>query len=321
VSAWVGQALFNLIFSYMRRPYLLRPLVWYQGAAALWRYGFTVFVTSLCNGILANLDRIVTGRFLDARRVGLYVAGYNLADAPNGLLVSALQPVFFAAGARIQSEPERLRRAYLSLLATVWIVIAPAFVVFSTVAGDLVAILYGRDWDMSGNVLMILALFMPAYITWAMSTPVLWNTGRKHFESLLQLPILAAAALAFYLLASKGVIVVALVAGCMQTVRAIVITTAACRQLGIHARDLAAHAARGVTLSALAGLSTYCGVMVGSLGGAGHPASFLLGASAGFGTLIGAAMLFPSLLGPTVIEVLERFSLRFPYRGRVKQVI
>ncbi|HJV51809.1 MAG TPA: lipopolysaccharide biosynthesis protein [Noviherbaspirillum sp.] len=312
VAAWLGQALFSLVFSILRCPYPTRPLLWYDGAAALWRYGLTVFVTNLCNGLLTNLDRLFLGRFLAARQVGLYTAGYNLADAPNGLLVSALQPVFFAAGARIQNDPQRLRRGYLSLLATVWILIAPMFVVFAFVARDIVAILYGPGWELSGSALMILALGMPAYITCAMSTPVLWNTGRKHFESLLQLPILALAGIAFYSLASHGVIMVAGVAACMQLVRAAVIASAACCQLGIGARDLAHSAARGIVLCLIAAGGTFAGGALFDGTGAAHLAAFIGGALLGGGVLVMVALMFPALLGKTVLEVLGRFSVRLP---------
>ncbi|HVL08423.1 MAG TPA: lipopolysaccharide biosynthesis protein, partial [Burkholderiaceae bacterium] len=310
VAAWLSQALCALVCSTARRPYPLKPLLWYAGAPALWRYGLTVFLTNLCNGLMTNLDRIFLGRFLNAREVGLYVAGYNLAEAPNGLLVSSLQPVFFAAGARIQDDPARLRRAYLSLLATIWVLIAPAFVLLSFLASQLVALLYGRGWELSGSVLAILALGMPAYVTCAMSTPVLWNTGRKHYESLLQIPVLVLAAIALYAFAGKGAASAAAVVACMQLLRATVITTAACRRLGIGMRDLAPSAARGALLSVVVALGAYGGLSLGGMAGANTFGTLLSGATAGVGLLLAILLTFPFLLGEKVIHVLGQFRLR-----------
>ena len=90
--------------------------------------GYTVFATNICNWLLNNLDRTLLGRFLNVQTVGLYTVGYNLANTPNALFIGALQPAFLAAGARIQSEPGRLRSTYLSVLASVWILILPMFV-------------------------------------------------------------------------------------------------------------------------------------------------------------------------------------------------
>lgn len=310
VAAWLSQALCALVCSTIRRPYPLKPLLWYAGAPALWRYGLTVFLTNLCNGLMTNLDRIFLGRFLNARAVGLYVAGYNLAEAPNGLLVSSLQPVFFAAGARIQDDPARLRRAYLSLLATIWVLIAPAFVLLSFLASHIVALLYGRGWELSGSVLAILALGMPAYVTCAMSTPVLWNTGRKHYEVLLQIPVLVLAAIALYAFAGKGAASAAAVVACMQLLRATVITTAACRRLGIGMRDLAPSAVRGTLLSVVVALGAYGGLSLGDMAGANMFATLLSGAAAGVGLLLAILLTFPFLLGEKVIHVLGQFRLQ-----------
>lgn len=87
----------------------------------------------------------------------MYSVGYNLANTPNKLLIGALQPAFLATGARFQDEPERLRRAYLPVIATIWILIAPLFVIFAIVADDLVGFLYGAAWQSTSVVLAILA--------------------------------------------------------------------------------------------------------------------------------------------------------------------
>lgn len=312
VAAWLTQALCSTVLSVIRCPHSTKLLLWHDGASALSGVALTVFVTNLCNWFLNNLDRVLLGRFLNAHAVGLYVVGYNLATTPNSLLLGVLQPVFFTAGARIQAEPDRLRRAYLSVIATVWILIAPIFVLFAIVAQDLVGVLYGPAWESSGIVLAILALSMPPYITWGMSTPILWNTGRKHFESLLQLPILAVAGVAFYYLANKGVVIVAIVAAGLLFARAIVMTTAACCQLGIRPPDLLAFAARGTAMVLLAAAGTFAGVELGRMTGAPHLSALIGGALLGCATLLSASLFFPRLLGKTVIEMVGRFSPSLP---------
>jgi len=53
---------------------------------------------------------------------------------------------------------------------------------------------------------------MPAYVTWGMSTPILWNTGGKHLEALLQMPLIVLACIAFWQFSSLGVVAVAAIA-------------------------------------------------------------------------------------------------------------
>ncbi|MFI3156963.1 MAG: lipopolysaccharide biosynthesis protein [Methylococcaceae bacterium] len=335
VAAWLTQSFIMLTMTFIRHPHSIKPLFWYGGAKAMSGVGITVFATNLCNWLLNNIDRIFLGRFLDSHAVGLYTVGYNLASTPNNLLIGAFQPAFLTAGARLQSEPDRLRRAYLPVIATVWILIAPLFVLFAVIAPHLIGFLYGSAWASSAMVLAILALSMPAYITWAMSTPILWNTGRKHFESLLQLPILAIAGYAFYSFANQGIVTAALIAGGLLFIRAVVITTAACRRLHISVRDLCPFAIRGIAMMSIAAASTLSGIKLGvfltvytdtELSLLAHTFAgininvtavttylfpLLGGIFMGSLILLATILIFPRLLGNEVLGMLGRFSPRF----------
>jgi hypothetical protein len=88
---------------------------------------------------------------------------------------------------------------------------------------------------------------------------VLWNTGRKQYEFLLQLPLLAIIVPAWWLVAPAGVRGVAIVSCAAIVIRAVVIVTASLRALDLHWRTLAPYAARGVALSALSACATLAG--------------------------------------------------------------
>ncbi|WP_256080025.1 lipopolysaccharide biosynthesis protein [Massilia sp. YIM B04103] len=314
VAAWLVQAASALVYTWWRNPHPLRPLLWYSGAQRSTQMGATVFVTNLCNWCLNNLDRVFLGRLLHAHAVGVYTVAYNLANTPNSLFLTALQPAFLAAGARMQDEPARLRSAYLSILSAVGILIAPLFVLLASVADALIATLYGPRWDGAGTVLSILALSMPAYIAWGMSTPVLWNTGGKHLESLLQLPVLAAAAIGLYWCAGQGVALVALVAAATLVLRALVIGGAACRRIGVGAADLAPIAWRSAVMMLLAAGGAYAGTALAARAGAGSLGLLAAGGSAGLALLVLVVALAPRLLGLPVVDLLARFSPPLPRR-------
>jgi PST family polysaccharide transporter len=327
VAAWLSQTFCALILYFIRSPHSLKPLFWYEGAMKITGVGYTVFITNICNWLLANLDCTLLGRFLNAQSVGLYSLGYNLANTPNSFLVGALQPAFLAVGARIQTETDRLRGAYLSVLASIWILILPMFVILAIIAKDLVAVLYGSAWDSSGLVLTILALSMPAYITFGLSTPVLWNTGRNYWESLLQFPILAASGFAYFNLASQGVVMVAIVAALTLLARAIVITSAACHQLKISPRDLLSIAIRAIGMASVAAVGAFAGLDVGRIVAISisqlfvvngivvnhilvshHFYALLLGISIGSSLLMVTSFVYPKILGAQVINMLGRFN-------------
>ena len=249
VAAWLVQAGVLLVASYALKPHPLRLLLWYPDARTVLGTGRAVFFTNIVNWMLNSLDRVMVGRLLNAQSLGLYNVAYNLATMPNTLLLGALQPAFLAAGAKLQDERERLGRAYLQMLSTVFVLAVPAFVVLALVSTDLVSLLYGAQWIDAGWVLGILFLGMPAYVVWGLSTPVLWNTGRKHQEFALQLPILGLGALGFYLFAGEGIRTAAVIAALLLGARALVIGAAAFRALELRATALLPHAARGMLLA------------------------------------------------------------------------
>ena len=306
VAAWLVQAAVLLLASYAAKPHPLRPLLWYAGAASAIGTGKAVFFTNIVNWLLNNMDRVLIGRLLNAQALGLYNVAYNLATMPNTLLLGALQPAFLAAGARLQDERERLGRAYFQMLATILVLALPAFVFLALVSADLVRLLYGPQWSEAAWVLAILFLSMPAYVVWGLSTPVLWNTGRKHYEFALQLPLVGLGALGFYWFAGDGIRAAASVAALLLLLRALVVGGAAYHALQLRWSALLPHVARGLLLSAL------CTAVVLATQQAlvRYDIALVSLAASGLGALALAALLIalrPQLLGDQAAAMVIRF--------------
>jgi O-antigen/teichoic acid export membrane protein len=259
VAAWLVQAGTALVATYVIRPHPLKPLLHFGGSGRAMGISAQVFVTNLINWCLNNADRVLIGRMLNAHAVGLYTAGYNLATMPNSLLLGALQPAFMAAAARMQTEPQRMKRAYLQMVATVWVLVLPFFVFLAAISFDLVRFLYGAKWADTAGVLAILFLGMPAYVTWGITTPVLWNTGRKHHEALLQLPVLLLGLLILYWCMQWGVQAIAIAASGMLVIRMVVVCTSVFKALDLRVAELLPHVARGIAISGACLISVWCG--------------------------------------------------------------
>jgi O-antigen/teichoic acid export membrane protein len=292
---------------FVSRPHSIRPLFWYADARSAFGTGSTVFITNIVNWFLNNLDRILIGRLLSTQAVGLYTAGYNLATMPNALLLGSLQPAFLSAGARLQTDHARLGQAYLKILATIAVLILPFFVFLSMIAPDLIRFLYGTEWAETGWVLSILFIAMPAYVAWGLSTPVLWNTGKKHYEALLQIPILLLGASGFYYFASNGLRYAAAIAAALLFLRAAVIMHFALRAVECNFLMLIPSIARGGILSLLAAASAYFAQQVV----APYDNAFLSLAASGLTALVvvaGTILIKPSILGEHAREILLRFA-------------
>ncbi len=317
VAAWLVQASVVLVASYALKPHPLRPLLWYAGAATAIRTGRSVFITNIVNWLLNNMDRVLIGRLLNAQALGLYNVAYNMATLPNSLLLGALQPAFLAAGAQLQDQLPRLGRVYLNMLATVLVLVLPAFVFLALISDDLVRLLYGPAWREAGWVLQILFVSMPAYVVWGLSTPVLWNTGRQNFEFALQLPLVLIGAAGFYAFAGQGLRSAAGVAATLLVLRAAVMSLAAMRALQLRWTIVLPHAVRGALLSGLCVL----GVWSGHNATSGFDSPWLALLVSGLLTLCAVAVPIlcrpQQLLGAATIDMVLRFFPRLsPFLNR-----
>lgn len=256
VAAWLVQAALALLASLAACRHPVKPLLWYDRAGQTLITGQAVFLTNWVNWSLANLDRVLIGRLLGTWSLGLYNVAYNLASVPNSVMLGALQPAFLAAGAQMQGQGNRLAQAYLQMLATLLVVAVPVFAVAALLAGDLVQVLYGTQWRDAGPVLAWLLAFMPALAIWGISTPVLWNTGRRQHEWALQLPLIALGAIAIWTVAPWGIEAAASAAALLLLARALLLVGAALSALDLTWWELTPQAWRSWWLtSAAVGLS------------------------------------------------------------------
>lgn len=306
VAAWLVQAGVALVATFALRPHSLVPLFHFSGTGKAMGTSGQVFVTNVVNWCLNNIDRVLIGRMLNVHSVGVYTAGYNLATMPNTLLLSALQPAFMSAAARMQDEPKRLARVYMEMLATVWVLVLPFFVFLAAISADVVRLLYGPQWADTAPVLAILFLGMPAYVTWGISTPVLWNTGRKHHEALLQLPVLILGGGALYAVMQWGVLAAAAVASGMLVSRMLMVGASAFQVLGLQFRGLIPYLLRGVFLSCLCVVTVLLGQAFA------EPWNFAIVNLAVSGLLTGSVFVLicwwkPSVLGDHVVAMVIRF--------------
>ena len=251
VAAWLVQVGTAFVAMYVLRPHPVRPLFHFSGSGKAMGTSGQVFATNIVNWCLNNADRVIIGRMLNVHAVGLYTAGYNLAIMPNTLLLGALQPAFMSAASRMQADPQRLGRAYLQMVATVWVLALPMFVFLATISADLIQFLYGTQWADTAKVLAILFLGMPAYVAWGLTTPVLWNTGRKHHEAMLQLPVLLLGVGALIWCMQWGVQWAAAVASAILFLRMLAVCISAFKALELRFSNLLPHIARGMFLSLL----------------------------------------------------------------------
>lgn len=175
-AAWLSQTFFsalafNLIRSHPKKFLFILP------DKELQNFGLKMMFSNVANWLIENIDNLLIGKLFGTRALGIYSVSYNLVRTPANHLVVTLQAVLFPASARAQENDDHLRRAYLTAVAGVALVVIPVFSGIAAVSSTIVHTLYGQSWSDAAPVLIPLSLAMVPHALMAIAGPILWGKG------------------------------------------------------------------------------------------------------------------------------------------------
>jgi O-antigen/teichoic acid export membrane protein len=116
-------------------------------------YGYTIV-----NFLIRNGDNLLVGRFLGTYQLGLYSRAYALLLVPSRQVTSVIGGSLQVALARIASDKERSRRAYLEACEHIAFVVMPVMVTITILASDFVPVVMGEQWHDAIPAVRLLAL-------------------------------------------------------------------------------------------------------------------------------------------------------------------
>jgi O-antigen/teichoic acid export membrane protein len=125
----------------------------------LLQFGVGSSASTWMNYLARNGDNFIVGRYLGVESLGLYGRAYSLMNMPFTYAVNLMTSVLFPAMSRLQRDPARLQRAYLRMTALTGVISAPVMVAMAIAAPDLIATLYGPQWQGAVVPLQILCAF------------------------------------------------------------------------------------------------------------------------------------------------------------------
>src|SRR4051794_18144747 len=127
----------------------VRPGIGIRELKELLRFGIGAAGVSGVNYLALNGDDFVVGRWSGATALGFYNRAYGLMNVPYLYVTSVMSGVLFPAFAQAQTEPARLRRAYLVATRLTASIAGPILVGAAIAAPHLVRTLYGDRWPPS----------------------------------------------------------------------------------------------------------------------------------------------------------------------------
>lgn len=145
--------------------------------ARFMRFGSVIVLDRILWFLYSNMDVAIAGRFLGTELLGFYTVALTLAATPLDKVMPVLTQVAFPAVARIQREPERVRRNMLMALRYGNLIFLPVFWGMALVAGDALPLLLGPQWVSAVVPFQMICVILPLKALGALLPPALFGLG------------------------------------------------------------------------------------------------------------------------------------------------
>jgi O-antigen/teichoic acid export membrane protein len=145
----------GFVVSYALIPYL--PRFSLAHARELFSFSIWLVLSTAISTFSYRSDQLIMGRVLGAHDLGHYDVGNNLARLPVQESTAPIAAVLFPAFSRLQTEPARLRAAFLRAQRLLVAVGLPVGVGFALVAQPLVTLALGPQWGQAAIVVQALS--------------------------------------------------------------------------------------------------------------------------------------------------------------------
>jgi PST family polysaccharide transporter len=145
-------------------------------------FGITIVALRSVNHLAANLDRLIIGKLAGAAALGLYGMAYQTIRIPEQHVSQSVKRLLFPAFSRLQGQPERLARHYLTLVGSVSLLAFPMAAGIALVYPDFVALCLPAAWEPTTPLVRVLALGGALYAVGGTIGLASWSVGRPDVD-------------------------------------------------------------------------------------------------------------------------------------------
>lgn len=269
-------------------------------------FGFSVLASGVLQYLADNGDYLVLGRFWNAVDFGYYYFAFERSRRPVYLVLSQLNSALFPALSRVQDDPDRLRRAFLTGTRQICLIVFPLYVHLIILADWLVPWLFGRQWEPAVPAFRVFASFAFLRALAALVPSTLLAIGRPQalarfnlFRVVVILPVLLGLGLA-----GAGVLTASMVLVSIWAVQLPFLIMYLYRTIGIRIQEVSGSVAR---LAIAAGAMAATAVAIRVAGQQTNLPSFMvIGA-----TVVSSSLLFIALTWRQLLELWQKLTSAF----------
>ncbi len=181
----------------------------WEAAKELASFSMNVLGASLLTVVSRRFDDFLIGYVLGSEALGYYTIAYRVLQLGTQFLVSSTNQVALSSFSRLQSDPHRLKDAFLTAIRLSATVAAPAFVGLSVLAPEVVQTVFGPGWEPSIPVLRLLALVGIRFSINYYHSSVYFAVGRPDIRTKVLVVHTVANVVAFLIAVRYGIVAVA----------------------------------------------------------------------------------------------------------------
>lgn len=189
--AYLGYGVWSLVIFLLLTSTFKTALLWIQGKKFLllsfskdsvkkyYKFGSYLFVQSLIDKIMINVESLLIGRFYSKSQLGYYSQSRKIDSYLGQALTNIVVKVSFPALVKINDTDERLKYGYRKIIGLTTFVIFP-FMLFLIVFPKLtMAMLFGSQWSNAGIYLQWWAIFGIVHPIQSICNNIFYVKGRS----------------------------------------------------------------------------------------------------------------------------------------------
>lgn len=169
------------------------------------RFGYYQVGERLLNFAGWNLDKIIVGKLLGERSLGIYSVAFQLMMRPFSVLNPIFTRVSLPIFSQIKNDNLRLRRGYLDVVRTIALISFPVYLGLAIAAPAIVEILMGSKWTEAAPIVSVLC---GLGLLFSLGNPIgtlILAKGRPEFAFYLNLVALLVYSIAYYVGSFYGI--------------------------------------------------------------------------------------------------------------------
>lgn len=182
----VWALIYSLIFMHIIKAigfnmihfYLVKPVFNFKGAERLIKFGLTVTGDRLFYYLFTASDKIIVGKFLGEKLLGIYSVALSLASIPAEKVLPIITQISLTSYARIQDDIDRINRNLLRSIRLIALISFPLFWGMAGVAPEAIELALGPKWTTIIVPFQLICIILPFKALSPVSPPAVFAIGK-----------------------------------------------------------------------------------------------------------------------------------------------